>query len=345
MSLKDATPFNIQFKEGRPLWIDTLSFEIYQEGNPWIAYRQFCETFLAPLALMSYGDLRMNRLLADFSQGIPLDLAASLLPWKSRFSSLALHLHLQAKTLHRNFASRDQKTLGKMSRSGMLRILEDLENLVSGLKPRAQETTWRNYEEIGSYETAGLLSKKKIVSDFLQKIPAGMLWDLGANQGLFSKLAAEKSPFVIAFEKDPAAAENHYQSLKENKIKNVLPLVMDLLHPSPALGWENEEQASFLQRGPAQTALALALIHHLAISEYLPLPHIASFFSKICRHLIVEFVPKDDPKTQLLLSRRPDIYPDYHSQAFEKSFSKHFKIHASCPIENSSRTLYWMEKI
>src|SRR5574338_267074 len=85
MVLKDASAYNIQFYKGKPVLIDTLSFERYKTDEPWIAYRQFCQHFLAPLALAAYVDIRLLKLLRDYIDGVPLDLASELLPARTKF--------------------------------------------------------------------------------------------------------------------------------------------------------------------------------------------------------------------------------------------------------------------
>ena len=141
---------------------------------------------------------------------------------------------------------------------------------------------------------------------------------------------------------DPACVEINYLTAVSNGETNILPLVLDLTNPSPGIGWENKERMSFFERGHADTVFALALIHHLAISNNLPLDRIASFLKRICSSLIIEFVPKSDSNVQRLLATRMDIFPDYTKEAFEREFSKLFSIQTSVDIKNSERTLYLM---
>ncbi|MGB2988994.1 MAG: SAM-dependent methyltransferase, partial [Candidatus Zixiibacteriota bacterium] len=171
-----------------------------------------------------------------------------------------------------------------------------------------------------------------------------MVWDLGANTGLFSRIAGERGITTISFDVDPAAVEKNYLECREQGQCNILPLVLDLTNPSPSIGWRNRERDSFVERGPADTVLALALIHHLAISNNLPVKEIADFFGKICDRLIIEFVPKSDSQVQRLLSTREDIFADYTQQAFERSFREHFRIQSCANIRDTKRTLYLMEK-
>jgi len=157
-------------------------------------------------------------------------------------------------------------------------------------------------------------------------------------------VAAGKGILTVSADVDPACVEVNYLRCVKERETNVLPLLLDLTNPSPGVGWENEERTSLIERGLADTVLALALIHHLAISNNLPLDRVAAFFSRICNWLIIEFVPKGDSQVQRLLSTREDIFPDYTQRAFERAFGRHFDIQESVTIEGSERTLYLMGK-
>lgn len=346
MTLKDCSAYNIQFRKGKPIFIDTLSFEKYHEGEPWVAYRQFCEHFVAPLALMSYRDIRLNQLLRVYLDGVPLDLASSLLPFRSRFNfHLLLHIHFHSRS-QKHYADRSiiKETLKKrVSRTSFLGLIDSLESCIKKLKWRPRGTEWDDYYISNSnYILEAINHKKQLVSDFLDKINPKTVWDLGANTGLFSRIASNKGIQTICFDIDPACVEINYLTAVDEGETNMLPLLLDLTNPSPGIGWENEERAPFLERGHADTVLALALIHHLVISNNLPLDRIASFFKKICNSLIIEFVPKSDSNVQRLLVTRKDISPNYTQQFFESEFGKLFSIQTSVKIKNSERTLYLM---
>ena len=166
---------------------------------------------------------------------------------------------------------------------------------------------------------------------------------MGANNGLFSRLASNKKIPTIAFDIDPACVELNYRDIVKNKEQDLLPLLLDLTNPSPAIGWQNKERDSVIARGPADTVLALALIHHLAVSNNVPLDRIAEFFSKICHSLIIEFVPKSDSQVRKLLMNREDIFNEYTQEFFESDFSRYFEIIQRTGIEGSSRILYFMK--
>ncbi|MDY0027420.1 MAG: hypothetical protein RBR58_00245 [Candidatus Humimicrobiaceae bacterium] len=345
MTLKDCSAYNIQFKDGKAILIDTLSFEKYIEGQSWVAYRQACQHFLAPLALMSYKDVRLSQLFRIYIDGVPLDLASLLLPVSTRFNaSLLSHIHLHARS-QKHFADKKIKIDShKMSRFAFLSLIDNLESIIRKMKWRAAGTEWADYYKDINYSAEAFENKKEIVSSMLEETDTNILWDLGANDGLFSRIASSRGIYTISFDVDNAAVEKNYLRSIKNNETHILPLLVDLINPSPAIGWENKERLSLIERGPADTVFALALIHHLAISNNLPFYKIADFFSSICKWLIIEFVPKDDSQVQRLLSTRKDIFPCYTKQNFEYEFCQYFNIKRIEKIKDSRRTLYLMQK-
>ena len=346
MSLKDCSAYNIQFRKGKPIFIDTLSFEKYHEGQPWVAYRQFCQHFLAPLALMAYRDVRLNQLLRVYIDGVPLDLASSLLPFRSRFSfSLLSHIHLHARS-QKHYSGRSVDTSRyKINRLSFLGLVDSLESSITGLKWRSKGTEWVGYYRDTNYSSDSLQHKKQIVAEFLDKLSPKTVWDLGGNVGVFSRIASDKGIPTISFDIDTAAIERNYLECVTKGETNILPLLTDLNNPSPGIGWANEERTSLLARGPADTVLALALVHHLAISNNVPLTKIADFLSNICNSLIIEFVPKSDSQVKRLLATREDIFPDYTQLEFERVFGLYFATISSLRLRESERTIYLMRRI
>ena len=349
MVLKDSSAYNIQFHHGRPLLIDTLSFESYREGEPWVAYRQFCQHFLAPLALMAHTDVRLSQLLRVYIDGVPLDLAARLLPRRTRFDlGLATHIHLHAAAQQRYAGKTVEKkpaARGGMSKLAFQGLMDSLEGTARKLKWKAAGTEWGDYytASAGHYSSAAFEHKRQLVEQFLQRIQPQRVWDLGANTGEFSRLASARGIPTLAFDIDPAAVERNYQACKAQQETHLLPLLMDLTNPSPGLGWHNRERHSLAERGPADAVLALALIHHLAISNNVPLPQLAETFRDLCAWLVIEFVPKEDSQVQKLLATRQDIFTNYHLEGFEAAFEDFFTIHEKVPVQDSPRTLYLLE--
>ena len=345
MSLKDSSAYNIQFHKGRPVFIDTLSFEKANLEKPWIAYRQFCQHFIAPLALMSYSDVRLNQLLKIFIDGIPLNLASSLLPRRTNFKfSLFTHIRLHAKSQKSYSDKVIEKKDRKMSRVGFLGLMDSLERAVTHLKWEPKGTEWAEYYDDTNYPDEAFNQKKAIVSEFLQEMNPKMVWDIGANVGVFSRLASELGVKTIAFDVDYSAVEKNYLECRKKEETRILPLLFDATNPSPGIGWQNIERMSFAERGPVDTVLALALIHHLAISNNLPFGKIVNFFREISKSLIIEFVPKSDSQVQRLLANREDIFPDYTLDNFIREFEKSFSIKKRRQIEKSDRTLFSMQR-
>ncbi len=348
MTLKDSSAYNVQFHHGKPTLIDTLSFEKYKVGLPWIAYRQLCQHFLAPLALMSYVDIRLGRLLSLYIDGIPLDLASQLLPRATYLRlSILLHIHMHARA-QRHYKRVDtgpdirKITMSRQSLDGLI------DNLITGVKAlrwKSIQTDWGDYYNDDSYTPEGFKHKREIVNKWIEELTPGVVWDLGANIGEFSRLAAKNNSFTVSWDFDPGAVEQNYLQMKEQAEQKLLPLLLDLTSPSPAIGWANMERRAFSERGPADLVMALALVHHLRIANNVPLDMVAEYFAAICRYLIVEFIPKDDKKVQILLGARQDIFTDYHQEGFEMSFSSYFNIRDIQPIRDSKRVLYLMEKI
>ncbi len=343
MSLKDCSAYNIQFYFGKPTLIDTLSFERYREREPWAAYRQFCQHFLAPLALMAYTDIRLSQLLRVYIDGIPLDLASKLLPKKTSLNfSINVHIHIHAKSQARFSEKELDRGMGgrQMKEHQHLGLIESLNSGIEKLDWKPEQTDWAEYEKFHNYTPEGLEHKEDLVSQYISQSKASLVWDLGANVGTFSRISSQQNIKTVAFDLDPGAVElNYLRAIKEGD-PYLLPLLTDLTNPSPGLGWSHNERQSLIERGPADTVLALALIHHLAIGNNVPLEKLAEFFNQICKWLIIEFIPKHDPQVGRLLRVRQDIFPDYDRDHFQKEFGKYFELLAQERIKDSERDLF-----
>jgi SAM-dependent methyltransferase len=342
-TLRDSSAYNIQFQAGRPIFIDTLSFEPLEEGKAWTGYRQFCEHFLLPLTLMSSLDIRCGGLLRTYLDGIPLDLGSRLLPhrsWASLATLLHIHLHAWAQSRYAGRAVSSTVKDRRMSRKALLRLVNNLRSAVRRLSWRASGTEWADYTVDNNYSETAARSKRDLVLGYLRGAGARTVWDLGANTGEYSRVAREVSALVVSFDMDPAAVERNYRQLRGEREAGILPLLLDLTNPSPAQGWAGRERLSLEDRGPADAVLALALIHHLAIGHNLPLEWVASYLRRLGRLLIIEFVPKSDSQVQRLLLSRPDIFPAYTKEGFEAAFGRYYDVQAVGRIEDSERWLY-----
>lgn len=350
MRLKDASAYNIQFDAGRPILIDTLSFEVAAPTEPWPAYRQFCEHFLAPLALIAYRDARCGLMLREFIDGIPLDLAARLLPGRTRLNlGLLSHLHLHAGAQRRAAneappAEGAQRKERRISETGQRALLDSLRRTVAGLRWKPAGV-WTDYASTTSYSDAATVSKGQLVREMLDAAGGSSCWDVGANIGVYSAIAAGAGYSVIAWDLDAGSVEAHWRRVRGDGKPPILPLILDLSNPSPAIGWALEERASFLERGEPDVMLALALVHHLAIGNNVPLPGVARLFARMAPRAIVEFVPKEDPMTRRLLAARRDIFEHYSIDGFRSAFSESFRIVREAPIIDSPRTLFLLERL
>lgn len=342
MTLRDASAFNVQFMRGRPVFIDTLSFGRYEEGKPWAAYRQFCEHFLGPLALMVRRDPRMSLLHRGFPDGIPLELVSSLLGARA-FRSLGLWLHLRAHAnAQRRFGDAGSEASRRtLSRAALDRLVTHLRETVESLRWSPGGTAWAEYEAEHNYTETALETKQQLVADAIARLRPRTLWDLGANAGLFSRIAADAGASVVSMDVDPAAVERHYSRIR-GAGREILPLVIDLRNPSPALGWAHRERMSLVERGPADVVLALALVHHLTLAGNVPLPEVASFFASIGRSAVVEFVPIEDPQARRLIATRGAAPHEYSRESFEAAFGEWFELAPPDPVGDSGRLLYSM---
>ena len=347
MSLKDASAYNIQFQHGRPIFIDTLSFEKYEEGMPWVAYKQFCQHFLAPLALMAKKDVRLAQQLRLYIDGIPLDLASKLLPANTRMNfGLTTHIHIHAKSQQR-YADKEvseEQVKGRVSKAAIYGLLDSLLSTVRSLKVKTVQTEWTDYYQDNNYTQASFEAKCQLVRTFIEKVQPKKVWDLGGNTGEFSRLASDLQISTVCFDIDPGAVQQNYDQVKQNKEKFMLPLRMDLTNPSPNLGWHNAERESMQARGPVDLVMALALIHHLAISNNVPMIDVADYFADLGEYLIIEFVPKSDSQVKRLLASRSDIFPDYSPEGFRNAFSFLYDIIAEEKVHGSERTLFLLKK-
>ena len=363
MTLKDATAYNVQYQRGRAIFIDTLSFEAYVEGRPWGAYRQFCQHFLAPLALMACVDVRLGRLLGVHLDGVPLDLASRMLPRRTWLRpGLAMHLHAHAAAQRRYEASSlGRPTLSRsaestirprshhapsVTREGLIGILESLARTITKLEWRPAGTEWADYVSTHRYTEQAQDDKRQLVKKWFEAlipVPERVI-DLGANTGAYSRLIAASGATVVAVDGDPAAVERNYRRARTEAAGTILPLLVDLTNSGSGAGWNGTERGPLFERVSADFALCLALVHHLAIGNNLPFDRIAAWLSGIAPRLIIEFVPKHDEQVQRLLASRVDVFPEYDAAAFERAFGRYFATERRQNIAGSERTLYQMRR-
>jgi hypothetical protein len=344
MMLKDAPAANIQFLDGRPVLIDTLSL-VRASGPAWPAYFQFCKHFLAPLLLAVYRDVRLMRLAAQEFDGIPLDLAATLLPHRSWLRpAAALHVHMHARANRR--AARVEAgglpiapppMTGDAKRQTL--IVDSLSRGIDRLQWTPPRTVWTSYaDEQPSLGDEAWAARLEAVSRVVTRLEPRTVWDLGAATGHLSRIASGAGAFTVAFDADPACVELTYRRARQEGDHQLLPLVQDLLWPSGPSGWAEHERAGLAERGPADLVLALGLVHHLAVPGGISLADILGYIGKLGRTALVEFVPSSDP-VAVMWSRRFDT-ARLNRPDFEAAAAVHFEQVERMPIPGSQRVLY-----
>jgi hypothetical protein len=341
MTLKDATPYNIQFDDGKPVFLDTLSFETYDTTQPWIAYRQFCECFLFPLYIHQYSGTATDKIARAWPEGIPSATTARLLRWKSRWNPGAwMHVFLQARIGGRKNDAGGRQ-LG-FSKTRLTRLVQHLQNLVSRLaRPATGRSAWSGYYTESHLLENYLEKKEQLFRRYLQSVDFEDALDLGCNDGWFAKILAEKGKPVIAVDADWQCIDRLYRE----RIPGILPLTIDLANPTPASGFRNAEHDTFTVRAQSDLVTALALIHHLRLVNNIPFDLIAGYFSQLTRQwLIVEYIPLTDEKAAAIDARKQARTPEYDLPHFEAAFSRYFRLERQDPIPGTARTLYLMIK-
>lgn len=349
VTLSDATAFNMQFRGTKPLFIDSLSLRIYDEGEFWAGHRQFCEQFVNPLLLRSVLGVPHNAWFRGAMEGISAEELSHLLPWRSRFSwNILTHVFVQAR-LQSASGSADKAAqrakTRKLAKIGFEQILHTLQRWISKLEPRKSgATVWQNYANDNSYVDNETERKRDFVTEFIRSVEPELVFDIGCNTGDYSILALESGARrAVGLDFDHGALDYAFRRARELDV-DFLPLHLDAANPSPSQGWMQKERQGLMQRARGDGVLALAVVHHLAISKNLPLPEILDWIIEIAPQGVIEFVPKSDPMVQRLLSLREDIFPDYNEESFRDSIAARARVVNSSMVSSSGRALYWYDR-
>ena len=348
MMLKDATPFNIQFQKNNPIFIDTLSFEkVKNENFSWSAYRQFCEMFFGPICLVKFIDPRLNKNLISFINGIPLDLICKQLTFFQKLNpSIFIHLVLHSWISNRTVQNKKETNSKIITKSQHLNIISQLESFITNLEILDKKSEWGDYNEETVSEKEGyVIDKQKTVNNLLSKYNFVLAWDVGSNDGFYSRIIGEKyAQRVISMDIDWKCVEKNYLYNKKTKTENILPIIFDLSNPSPSIGWLNKERSDFFGRvGNPDLITCFAIMHHV-INANIPIELFIEFIGKSRNHVLIEYIPFNDPKCQEIFSSRSDdfIYPD--KNYFEKLISKEFDIMFKKSLNETERVLYFLKK-
>jgi ribosomal protein L11 methylase PrmA len=348
IALSDSTAYNIQFVDTKPIFIDLLSFEKYQEGSIWQGHRQFCEQFVNPLLLYSKLGIPFNDWYKGAPEGISAAQLSKLLKLKNKFSwNVFTHVVLQAKLQSSSSTINKDKVRHsiKLPKSAYLNILNSMHGWVNKLKLKGQQgTVWEDYSDNHSYASDEEKQKVAFIAEYSEKTQPGLIWDLGCNSGEYSEVALKNgSTRCIGFDFDQGALERAYQRGKSKNL-NFFPVYLDVTNPSTNLGWRQSERKGLAERACADGIIALALIHHIAISKNVPLLSVIEWLVSLAPSGVIEFVPKQDPMVKQLLALREDIFDNYTEGNFEKILGEQARIVKKQTVSRAGRTLYWYER-
>lgn len=349
-SLKDASAFNITFYNGKAIFIDTLSFDFYRENSPWRAYKQFITHFFGPLILAHYHGAQSFKLMSNFIDGIPVKMISSMLPIRTKFSPvLYSNIHLLAKLENKhNEDYKGESKVAKLSKNGQLNIIKSLYNYIKNLDLK-EHSEWGNYYNKTNYSNDAFLNKSAIINNWVNSIKPNRLIDIGGNDGTFVRKLNTTAITTLVCDIDNNAVDHNHKTMKVNKEKFMLPFVLDVLNPSSAIGLNNTERDSFLNRIIAfapDVTLALAVIHHMSLSGNVPFRESAKFFSSFSKYLIIEFPKREDSWVQRLLNNKADFkdfFGFYNIEDFEKNYAAYFEINDKTTIGESERVLFFMK--
>lgn len=345
VTMSDASAYNIQFMGARPVFIDHLSFEPLLENGFWKGHRQFCEQFLNPLLLQSYQGVPHNAWFRGNLDGIPTDQLSRLIPFRRKFSrNVLIHVILQARfqrSFSDNVSAREVNASmsAKLPVASLRRMLEKLVKWIRDLDPSKGKTEWSDYEDHNSYNHEGAAAKQQFIQSFVADTHPNMLWDLGCNSGHYSVAALEAgADYVVGFDVDLGALEKGFIRSQRGDL-NMTLLQFNAANPSPQQGWAQTERKGMVERGPADAILALALVHHLAISCNVPLDRLVDWLTDLGHTGVIEFVPKTDPMVKRLLQLRQDIFQDYNEVHFMEVLSNVAEVQEVFPVPDTERKL------
>lgn len=346
MTIKDASAFNVQWMGAAPVFVDVASFYRNRPGEPWAGYRQFCQMFLYPLLLQAYRDVPFHPWLRGSLEGIDAELCRRLLGARDYWRAGVLtHVYLQAKAQAAYGSTRrdvraDLRAAGFDSRLIKANAAR-LRALIAGLTWKPDRSVWSEYTARGHYEGPDAAQKRDFVRAIATARDWSLVWDLGCNVGVFSRVLAERARYVVALDTDHVAVDRFYQALKAEGIRTILPLVGDVTDPSPDLGWRNLERKRLTARGRPDLVVCLALVHHLVIGANIPLAELLEWLGDLGADVVIEFVTRDDPMVGTLLRNKEDQYRDYDLQLFERELASRFTIARRQPLGSGTRIMYY----
>jgi len=351
VTLSDASAYNVQFIGSRPIFIDILSFRRYQDGEFWIGHRQFCEQFLNPLLLRAYFGIAHNSWYRGGVEGITTAELNRLIPWWRKclswnaFTQVYLQAKMESVAIAKPQSALQAVKTRKLPRTTFLFLLTQLRNWIKKLVPRqASKTAWANYATVNSYTGEEAAAKHTFIKEFIESTHPRLVWDLGCNTGDYSATAlAGGAHYVVGFDFDQHALETAFIRAHAAHL-DFLPLFLDVANPSPNQGWKELERKGLQARARADALIGLAFVHHLAIGRNIPLRRAVAWLCGLASRGVIEFVRKDDPTVQQMLSLRDDIFSDYTEEAFVSALQRQARLLKVETVSSTGRRLYWYDR-
>lgn len=354
LGLKDATPQNVLFRGPAPVFVDVLSFE---KRNPlkraWLPYAQFVRTFLLPLAANRYFGLSLADMLLKRRDGMePAEVYRMCGPLRRLLPPFLSLVTLPTWLAGRGEGSAQRETgearSAEEARFVLNGLFDSLRRTLDRLSPRAgRDSVWADYLDSKSlYSPEQLAIKEQFVRQAVEGIRPEAVLDIGSNEGYFSAICARSGARVVAIDSDPVVAGFLWRKARAEKL-NILPLVVDLARPTPAAGWRNLECASFLDRarGNFDMVLMLAVLHHLLVTERIPLADALDLAAELTRkYLLIEYVGTLDPMFRRITRGRDTLHAAFTKDAFEAALRVRFDLLRSVPIGGLDRCLYLARK-
>lgn len=354
LGLKDATPYNVLFHGPEPVFVDMLSFERREPADPtWLPYAQFVRTFLLPLLAYRHFGLTLDRTFGACHDGLEpetifrwLNLLQKIRPPFLSLVSMPVWLGGKTSTSPRLYESR---TVGdpEKARFILFSLFSRLRRLLNRLEPSGRGSLWAEYMRRQThYSQEGFGAKERAVQDMLAQFAPKRVLDVGANTGHFSIFAAQSGADVVAVDSDPVVVGEVWRTARSSGL-SILPLVVNVAQPSPPTGWHNTERPSFLERacGNFDAVFMLAVIHHMLVTERIPLDRIIGLAAELTTKLaLIEFIPPTDPMFRIIARGRDALHRDLTQERFEAAVSIRFEIVRSVSVEGSGRRIYTLCK-
>ena len=345
ITVRDATPYNIQWRGCAPVFIDIPSFRQRLPGESWTGYLQFCKLFLYPLLIQAHLDIPFHPLLRGNLDGIEPEVCARMFSWHD-FLKAGVTGHVFLHSAMRKNQNPNGRLEKELEESGLGKELMDatvrkMRKLVESLQWKQKKSVWSDYTRQHSYNSLDFAAKERFVDSVCSQEQPSIVWDVGANTGHFSRLAAKYAELVLAIDGDHLAVERNFTELKSENVKNILPLCMNFADPSPGLGWRGQERTPLAYRAQPDLVLCLAVVHHLVLAANLHLDDLVDFLAELTPRLIIEFVTREDPMVGELLKHKEDVFHDYTLEHFQIVFEKRFEIVSQTRLDSGTRVLFY----